>query len=62
MSNYGPVGTDPKGKFDRRCQNCGKKFRTNSPRQRYCSNTCKRSAQNRRYHKHRKEREGRYWQ
>ena len=61
MGNYGPVGTDPKGKFDRRCQNCDQKFSTNSPRQKYCSNRCKRSAQNQRYHERRKERDGRYW-
>ena len=45
MSNYGPVSTSVDGQFERRCANCGKRFRTDYPHQRYCSNRCKRSPQ-----------------
>jgi len=54
MSNYGPVSTSVDGQFERRCANCGKRFRTDHPHQRYCSNRCKRSAQNRRYYRRRR--------
>ncbi len=47
--NYGPKSTDAKGIFGRTCP-CRTEFRTNHPFQRYCSPTCKRQAQNRRYY------------
>lgn len=54
MSNYGPLHTSPTGAFTRVCEHCGQKFRTDNARQRYCSNACKRSAQNRRFYGKRK--------
>jgi len=48
MSNYGPISTTDTGAFERTCVECGNRFRTDEPRQRYCSVKCKRSAQNRR--------------
>lgn len=51
MSNYGPQPPIPAGRFERRCRNCGRIFRTDHPRQQYCSVRCKRSAQNRRYYR-----------
>lgn len=45
MSNYGP-GSGEEGRFEHACAECGAIFCTNYPRQRYCSNVCKRRAQN----------------
>lgn len=56
MSNEGPLATNPTGAFERVCAGCGTTFRTDLPRQRYCSNACKRAAQNRRAYERRKER------
>lgn len=53
MSNYGPESAE--GRIERICVQCGATFRTNWPRQKYCSNACKRRAQNaRHYQQHRK--------
>ena len=56
MSNTGPLDTNSTGAFERECAGCGTAFRTNYPRQRYCSNRCKRRAQNRRAYQRRKTR------
>lgn len=54
MSNTGPAAPTPAGAFERTCEGCGEAFRTDSPRQRYCSPRCKRRAQNaRHYRRHR---------
>jgi len=48
VSNYGPESSE-EGRFERKCVACGAAFRTNYPRQKYCSNACKRRAQNARH-------------
>lgn len=53
MSNYGPVSTNHVGAHERTCLECGKRFRTDNARQRYCSRKCKRTAQNRRCYQRR---------
>jgi hypothetical protein len=54
MSNTGPAAPTPAGAFERTCEGCGETFRTDWPRQRYCSPACKRNVQNaRHYAKHR---------
>jgi len=56
VSNYGPGAPEPEGRFERTCKACKVTFRTDKPRQRYCSNRCKRQAQNKRHYcKHRQE-------
>ncbi|HIP97570.1 MAG TPA: hypothetical protein EYH32_10200 [Anaerolineae bacterium] len=56
MGNYGPVGSDPSGPYERVCAWCKRVFRTRYPRQRYCSRSCKRARQNRDTYRRRKER------
>jgi hypothetical protein len=53
--NYGPNPPVPAGAFERVCPRCGEEFRTDHPRQVYCSPACKRSVQNARaYRKHKR--------
>lgn len=49
--NYGPISQTDTGDYASVCETCGKEFRTDSPRQIYCSPGCKRRRQNRRYYR-----------
>jgi hypothetical protein len=48
--NIGPAGTVPAGEFEKVCPGCDGAFRTDSPRQVYCSPKCKRKCQNARHY------------
>jgi len=50
MSNYGPQSQAVVGDYNATCHACQKPFRTDHPRQLYCSTPCKRHAQNQRYY------------
>ena len=53
--NYGPISQTDTGDYASACKACGKEFRTDSPRQIYCSPPCKRREQNLRYYEQHRE-------